>query len=262
MNISRAWNAFLDTPPRRWPSAVAGAVRSVARPSLGAFVAVSLAAHAILLVYVNGIAVASPRIGMGVALPPGTFELVSLPAPPRNVNAGFDQNSTILSKRKVKRDRKRTLDQDLARLLAQGFEGDARGMRRVNAVDRSDSSKRTPTIARFAIPRRPDDRENKGGFSAEKLGQELARHQAAFQRCYETALLRDAALNGRVEVVLAIGDGGAVDKSDVRFSGEGRAQTRDDLRDCIKTALAKVRLPESLASAFGKSISFEASLSL
>jgi hypothetical protein len=100
------------------------------------------------------------------------------------------------------------------------------------------------------------------GLSKDLLNQHLAQYQGRFQSCYESALLKDESLNGKVHFELKTGATGGVSASKVTFEGVGLPSTRNELQGCLKTVIRDIQFPRNLAAAYNRTLQFQAVLSL
>jgi hypothetical protein len=98
--------------------------------------------------------------------------------------------------------------------------------------------------------------------SKDEMIQYLAQYQRQFQTCYDTALLKDESLKGKVQFLLSTGSQGQVTESEVHFQGAGLAETRAQLEQCLQRLTQRIRFPSSLKTAADRSIQFQAVLTL
>ncbi len=108
------------------------------------------------------------------------------------------------------------------------------------------------------IPLEKMDKSN----DKDQVTQYLGRYQHQFQTCYDSALLKDSSLNGRVRFSLKVSKVGAIAESVVRFDGVGQNAIRHNLESCLQVATHQIQFPATMTDAFNREIHFQAVLSL
>jgi len=196
------------------------------------------------------------------------------PSGSTEVQPVFDENSDIVMN--IPKERKKKKDQQslAERLLKKYSKVKVPSSQTLSAPEEPSSlwkSRIRPKVAHGSLgdqlknlpdKKEPDLKMNNQGFSKDKMSQHLATYQKQFQRCYESALLKDSSLNGKIQFDLLTAKSGDISKSQIDFEGVGRPSTRADLIGCLRTVVRKIQFPQTLASTFGKNIRFQAVLSL
>lgn len=77
----------------------------------------------------------------------------------------------------------------------------------------------------------------------EKINQVLASADGRFQRCYDSTLLLDENLNGRVDFFFTLNTVGSIDSKKLEFRGSGLANGRDTLINCLENVLQVLNFP-------------------
>lgn len=251
--ITNLWNTFLDTTPRQWARALAPTGATIAW-------ALSLTVHA--AAFSALFVVPGHRLA---ALQGETVEITLQPSRGiADADPAFDDSSDI-----VIRVPKHLRDRLASRLLhkyANMHVSNGGTEQQPNVNWQSPRAElAAPTIKtvdlKSSLATSPKSKATEG-FSRDEISRELARYQPRFRACYEKALLADSSLNGKVQFVFTPGPLGEITQDEVIFEGVGRPDTRQELQTCLHQAMLEIRLPLTLAEAFGRSIQFQAVLSL
>lgn len=270
--ISSIWNTILDTTPRQWIRFIAAmnpssllkvSYRSVAN----GWVIASIAIHIFIFV-----SVAAPG-GLAETLNKADgYEIEFIPvARPAGdeVEAIYDEESEIVV-------RKKSLAEKLLNKYQKVYVGGVTNVEEDKILDQKpewrkvkpsyraqaaqtgkiDMSKHLDAAAQL------DTKNQIPGLSKDQLNQHLAQYQGRFQSCYESALLKDESLNGKVRFELKTGPTGNVTNARVTFDGVGLPTTRSELQTCLQTHIRMIRFPSTLSAAFNRTVQFQAVLSL
>lgn len=66
----------------------------------------------------------------------------------------------------------------------------------------------------------------------------ISKNYSAFQKCYESTLIKDELLSGNASIILNIGS-----KANVRFKGVGQAKYKKELESCLSNTALKINFP-------------------
>lgn len=267
--LSKMWNTFLDTTPRQWGRAAARVFipqRRLLTWSAGTLtLGISLLVHAAILAAVafGGRARMHSAADAYVEV-----ELRGATAAPAAVDPAFDDNSDIVIP--APKPRKKTAAELLAEQMMKRYQGV-----RIGGLNQVAAATQAPASQAVVDPKPVEKNLNDTLLHAEEqkpklktpglakdLSQHLARYQNQFQGCYDRALLSDESLNGRIQFEMQIGSAGGIAADQVLFQGVGLPATKTQVQNCLQTVLHGIRFPPTLAQFYGRTIKFQAVLSL
>ncbi len=279
MSLTNIWNTFLDTTPRQWGRNFAGLFRMPEinlRPLLGnRWILASVGLHAAVFVAVVAPGGLAETLGKADA----SYEIEFRPvvqSAQDEVEAAFDENSEIVMRVPPKPKKKpETLAEKLLKKYKKIYVGG------IAATDKQQeelnknpqwrqakpSYRASTQIGKVDLSKHLDsmassEKDQIPGLSKDMLNQHLAQYQGKFQSCYESALLKDESLNGKVRFELKTGASGGIAASKVGFEGVGLPSTRTELQSCLQTVIRQIQFPRNLAAAYNRTLQFQAVLSL
>jgi hypothetical protein len=285
--IAKMWNTFLDTTPRQWglriSQCTALALAAVIPTQLfsmnfrspsGRWVMASVAIHAAVwfsIVAPGGIADALTE--------DAGYEIEFLPVQRtagQEVDAVFDETSDVVMrvppqpKKKKPTEAERLLSKykklyvgGVANVEQEHADPKKPDWRAAKSTYRAQAQAGKIDLSKHLDAAAQLDAKNQiPGLSKDQLNQHLAQYQGKFQSCYESALLKDESLNGKVRFELKTGPTGNIADARVTFEGTGLPATRSELQSCLQARIREIHFPKTLAAAYNRTVHFQAVLSL
>lgn len=276
MSPNELLTLFLDTTPRQWGHRIAQLIpqpRITWNPPKGLWMGVSLGLH---ILAASALALSQLTVGTAPSTSLSSPEAVTVEirniAPVKDaVEPVFDENSDIVmavSKNHMKHvgfvDR---LFQKYSRLKTRPKKQTERALEKDDRVWKVHGTGVAGLLpAPVELSRKVQLKDASHTVQLHSSNQEIIRYLAGFKRrfrgCYERALLADSSVNGKVEFVMTVGNGGKVAGTSIRFKGKGLPVTTKGLEKCLTSITHDIRFPSRLQIASGQSFRFYAVLSL
>lgn len=89
---------------------------------------------------------------------------------------------------------------------------------------------------------------NLSDIDIKKIQEVLFAKRVAFRDCYESSLLQDNTLAGKVALFFDIGAGGSVLKSGAKFNGNGSPAGVGKVEQCLSSTIRQIKFPASLTA--------------
>ena len=83
-------------------------------------------------------------------------------------------------------------------------------------------------------------------FDLNQLRRNLSSHDVYFQKCYESALLKDEFLSGKVQVLLDVKTKGSLKNVKVSFNGRGHGKAISRLEGCVAKRAGRIKLDRKI----------------